>query len=91
MSQKSVSQKSSTAKPTQKKTFKTFLAEDFNIKHFSLTEIEVANERSKSQMIAYPRYQEATVRFQTPEFVLTQYGLAPIGEYAKSDDDFQRK
>jgi len=94
MSQKSVSQKSSTTKstqPTTRKAPKTFLADDFNIKHFSLTEIDVTNERSKSQMIAYPRYDEATVRFQTPEFQVSQYGLAPIGEYAKSDDDFQRK
>lgn len=97
MSQKAVSQKSTSTKQTQftksapkKVTPKTFLAEDFHIKNFGVTEAEV-NERSKSQLLAYPRYNDATVRFQTSEFTISQYGLAPIGEYAKSDDDYQRK
>ena len=98
MSQKSVSQKSTSTTTNTKNTQeqskrpvpKVFLSENFNIKGFSLTEFE-KNERVKSQYLAYPRYNDGQVRFQTGEFTITQYGLPPIGEYAKSDDDYQRK
>ena len=72
--------------PTQKKgaKFNPFTVDKFNIEHFSLTELQ-SNERSKAQLIAYPRYKEGMSVFQTPEFVLSQYGIVPIGDYAKTD------
>ena len=64
--------------------FNPFTVENFNIENFSLTELE-ANARSKAQLIAYPRYKEGMSVFQTPEFVISQYGIVPLGDYAKTD------
>ena len=75
------------AKPTQgKRKFVPFLVDSFDIKNFKVDELQTNNERSKSQMIAYLRYGDGNVVFQTPEFELSQYGIPPLGEYAKTDE-----
>lgn len=73
---------------TQKKgtKFNPFTVDKFNIKNFSLTDLQ-SNERSKAQLIAYPRYNEGMAVFQTPEFTISQYGIPPIGDYAKTDSE----
>lgn len=62
-----------------------FLLKNFNIKNFTLTDLEISNERSKTQMILYPRVNGATCVFQTEEFNMSQYGIPPLGDYAKTD------
>ena len=56
---------------------------------FKVDELQLNNERSKSQMIAYLRYGNGSVVFQTPEFEISQYGIPPLGDYAKTDDQRQ--
>ena len=88
MSQKTATQKTAPGpvnKPQGKRKFVPFLTENFNIKNFSLTDLEIHNERNKSHMISYPRNNESTFVFQTPEFSISQYGIPPLGEYAKTD------
>lgn len=77
-----------TIQPTQKKgaKFNPFTVDKFNINNFSLTPLE-ANERSKAQLIAYPRYRDGMAVFQTPEFTISQYGIPPLGDFAKTDAD----
>ena len=36
-------------------------------------------------MISYPRYGGSNFVFQTPEFKITQYGIPPLGKFAKDD------
>lgn len=62
-----------------------FLLKNFNINTFSLTDLEIDNERSKAQMICYPRINNATCVFQTEEINMTQYGIPPLGDFAKTD------
>jgi hypothetical protein len=68
-----------------RRKFTPILIEKFNIKNFGLTDLEINNERSESQMIAYPRHNSSTFVFQTPEFQMTQGGIPPLGKYAKTD------
>lgn len=83
-----MSAKTNQTQTTQKKgpRFNPFTVDKFNIEKFSLTELE-SNARSKAQLIAYPRYGEGMAVFQTPEFTISQYGIVPIGDYAKEDKD----
>ena len=67
------------------------LCNQFDPKHFSFTELDKKNERSKSQFIAYPRYNypgsgENSFIFQTPRIKITNYGLpSNKSEYYKDD------
>ncbi len=47
----------------------------FKIKKFGLTDLDIDNERVKSQCIAYPRYGDSNAVFKTSFIKLTQYGI----------------
>lgn len=68
-----------------RKQYVPMLLSSWNIKNFSFTELEVNNERSKTHMIAYPRLNESTFVFQTPEFTITQYGIPQKGDFVQTD------
>ena len=72
-------------KAGQPKKYNPVLPKDFDVKNFEIDKLEVHNERSKVHMIAYPRYKKNTFVFQTPEFVISQYGIAPLGPFAAND------
>ena len=56
----------------------------------SFTDWDTENDRSKAMYIAYPRYDHpkyGNCKFimQTPDIVLSQYGIPPIGEFTPND------
>jgi len=59
----------------KKPPFIPVLVKDFNIRYFRLGDLDVNNERNKLNMIAFPRYNEKNLVFQTPEFTISQYGI----------------
>lgn len=70
------------------------LCKKFDIDRFSFTDLERNNERTTTQMIAYPRYKyerfgETTFLFQFPEITITNYGL-PSNKSEFYQDDKQR-
>lgn len=93
MSQKSATQKKGQPNQSQNRTQNygnrappPVLCKNFDVNNFSFTEIG-ENERSKAQLISYPRYNDSQFVFQTPEFQITQYGLPDLGEFCKTDND----
>ena len=75
----------------RKNTVQPIVCHKFDPKKLSFTELEKNSERSKSQMISFPRYQysptmETNFVFQTTTIQVTQYGLPRLGEFYKSDD-----
>ena len=74
-----------------KPSLKPVVYSKFDPKKLSFTELQKNSERSKSQMISFPRYKfdsgvESNFVFQTATVNITQYGLPRLGEYYKSDD-----
>jgi hypothetical protein len=79
-------QKSTTCKTqSNQRKYSPLLLQNFDANKFHLEELQTTNERSESQMISYPRYDKSNFVFQTPEFKITQYGIPPLGKYAKDD------
>ena len=75
----------------RKNTVQPIVCHKFDPKKLSFTELEKNSERSKSQMISFPRYQysptmETNFVFQTTTIQVTQYGLPRLNEFYKSDD-----
>jgi hypothetical protein len=64
----------------------------FNVNHLTFTKVE-ENNRSKGQLIAYPRYdptdtgKEGALFLQSPWLKLFTYGVPREGEYYKTDAD----
>ena len=74
-----------------KPSLKPVVYSKFDPKKLSFTELQKNSERSKSQMISFPRYQftptqDSNFVFQTATVNITQYGLPRLGEYYKTDD-----
>lgn len=72
-------------KQTEQETTKF---QDFNVSQLSFTEL-TENDRSKSQLIAYPRYGKngQALMLQAPWIKLDDYGVPRMSEYIKSDAD----
>lgn len=64
----------------------------FDVNHLTFTKVE-ENNRSKGQLIAYPRYdptdtgREGALFLQSPWLKLFTYGVPRLGEYYKTDAD----
>lgn len=62
---------------------------EFNVKNYSYSDMEVSNSRSNSQMISYPRYNygsnSSNFVYKTDWIKITQYGFPKLGEYYKDD------
>lgn len=64
----------------------------FDVNHLTFTKVE-ENNRSKGQLIAYPRYdptdtgKEGALFLQSPWLKLFTYGVPRLGEYYKTDAD----
>lgn len=63
----------------------------FDKTKFFFTDLDTQNERTKGQMIAYPRYitehGEGNYVFRTKKITLTHYGIPRAGEFYKSDSE----
>jgi len=72
-------------KQTEQETTKF---QDFDVSQLSFTEL-AENDRSKSQLIAYPRYGKngQALMLQAPWIKLDDYGVPRMSEYIKSDAD----
>ena len=72
-------------KQTEQETTKF---QDFDVNQLSFTEL-AENDRSKSQLIAYPRYGKTgqALMLQAPWIKLDDYGVPRMSEYIKSDAD----
>ena len=79
--------------PEKKKNEYTTKYSDFDAERLTFTDLE-ENERSKGQLIAYPRYNHPTLGEDKPLFIqgpwmkLFTYGIPSLGEYYA--DDSQR-
>ena len=72
-------------KQTEQETTKF---QDFDVTQLSFTDL-AENDRSKSQLIAYPRYGKTgqALMLQAPWIKLDDYGVPRMSEYIKSDAD----
>lgn len=63
----------------------------FDKTKFSFSELDTQNEKTKGQMIAYPRYTtetgEGNYVFRTKKITLSHYGIPRPGQYYNSDSD----
>ena len=77
---------------SNKNTSLTVKYSDLEASRLSFTDLE-ANERSKGQLIAYPRYNHPTLGegqalfLQAPWIKITHYGVPSLGEYYQKDED----
>ena len=77
---------------SNKNTSLTVKYSDLEADRLSFTDLE-ANERSKGQLIAYPRYNHPTLGegqalfLQAPWITIFQYGVPSLGEYYQKDGD----
>ena len=64
----------------------------FDINNFTVTDLDLDSKIKSTQFMSYPHYKtgnkkEGQMVFKTDWIDLTQYGLASIGKFCKSDDD----
>jgi len=66
---------------------KPILFDQFDVKKLSIPPFEMEKEgKSKNQFMTFPKYENRSVIFQTPEFRISQYGIPELGMFGVTDD-----